>query len=212
MTPGLQKLLQSTVELSQELLLETNLDGAILEISPAWTHMLGWNETELRIRTFWDLVHPDDIERTRKVVMRAAEGETTSAFDIRCRHKEGSYRWISWRVAAHGSVLHCAGRDITAEKDAIAALRESEEALRQKVESTSAITSGVAHDFNNLMQSIVAALELVRKLNASGRSGETERFILSAIGAAQRAAALNQQLVGSRSEKPSNPDDRQSKS
>ena len=139
---------------------------------------------------------------------RAAEDEPTSAFDIRYRRKDGSYRWISWRVVAHGNMLHCAGRDMTAEKDAMAALRESQEALRRprNMEPTAQMTSDVAHEFNNLMQSIVASLELVRKLNASGRSGETEQFILRAIGSAERAAALNQRSVGSRSDKASNPD------
>ena len=50
MTLALQKLLQSTVELSQELLLETNLEGAILEISPAWTHVLGWTASSFESR------------------------------------------------------------------------------------------------------------------------------------------------------------------
>jgi PAS domain S-box-containing protein len=200
MTPGLQKLLESTVELSQELLLETNLDGTLRHISPAWTHVLGWNEAELRTKTFWDLVHPDDLERTREEVLRAAGREMTSTFDIRYRHKDGSYRWISWQVVARGSILHSAGLDKTAEKHATTALRESQE-------STASMTRGVAHDFNNLMQNIVAALELVRKLNASGRSGETERFIVSAINSAQRAAAINQQLQGSPSDMPSNSDD-----
>ena len=200
MAPGLQKLLESTVELSTELLLEASLDGAILKISPAWTRVLGWNESEVRSKTFCGLVHPGDLQRAREELKRATEGDTISAFDVRCRHNEGSYRWISWRVAAHGSTLHGAGRDITAEIDAIAALRGSEEALRRigKTESVRASASE-AHEFNNMLQNIVAALELIQKLIASGRTAETERFILKAIASGQRASALAQRIVGSQS-------------
>ena len=171
---GLEKLLQNTVELSQELLLEARLDGALLEINPAWTALLGWSGHELRVTTLCDLVHPDDLAQTREGLRRAIEVEGTSAFEARCRHKDGSYRWIAWKMLARGNLLHAAGHEFTPR-----------------------LTSGVAHDFNNLMQGMVASLELVRKLVASGRAGESERFIASAIGYAQRAAALNQQLLGS---------------
>ena len=55
------------------------------------------------------------------------------------------------------------------------------------------------HDLNNLMQNIVGALELVRKLLATGRAAETERFISTAIASAHRAAELNQRRGGSSS-------------
>jgi signal transduction histidine kinase len=67
------------------------------------------------------------------------------------------------------------------------------------------LTGGIVHDFNNSLQSIVAALELVRKLIAAGRGKETERFIANAIGAAQRAAALNDRLLSFSSSRPAEP-------
>jgi PAS domain S-box-containing protein len=195
MATGLQTLLQNTIELSQELLLEAHPDGTIRDVSPSWTSLLGWTESDLRGRTFYDFVHPDDLVNTRKALRHAAESGTFYVLDARCPTKDGSYRWVSWTVIVRANVLTAAGRDITAVKEAMAALHESNERLRQLQarDPRSPATRVVAHDLNNLMQNIIGALELVRKMIGAGRFGETERFVASAIGSAHRAAELNQQ-------------------
>ena len=83
------------------------------------------------------------------------------------------------------------------ERDALEALGETHETLRQlqKSESISQLSRGIGHEFNNLMQGIVGSLELVRKLLASGRGEETGKFIDRAINSAQRASALNERLL-----------------
>jgi signal transduction histidine kinase len=53
------------------------------------------------------------------------------------------------------------------------------------------LADGAGHEFNNLMQGIVASLELTRKLIATGRAPETQPFIEKAIASARRAALLN---------------------
>lgn len=96
---------------------------------------------------------------------------------------------------------------MTAEKNSSDAPGESEDSLRlsRRIESISQLTEGIVHDLNNSLQSIVAALELVRKLVAAGRGDETERFIENAIGSARRAAALNVRLLSFSSRRPTQP-------
>jgi len=93
------------------------------------------------------------------------------------------------------------------EKDAVEALRRAQEALRhlQKVDSIAQLSGGIAHDLNNALQNIVASLELVRTLNRAGRSGETERFIATAVNAARGAAGLNQRVVSFSRRQPYTP-------
>ena len=93
------------------------------------------------------------------------------------------------------------------EKNSLDASGESDNSLRlsQRIESTSQLTEGLVHDLNNSLQSIVAALELVRKLIAAGRGNETERFIVNAIGAARGAAALNNSVLNFSSRRPTQP-------
>jgi len=62
----------------------------------------------------------------------------------------------------------------------------------QKLAVVEQLAGGIAHDCNNAFQNILASMELVRKLIATGRGPESERFVASAMKSAQRAAASTQ--------------------
>lgn len=85
--------------------------------------------------------------------------------------------------------------DLSQESDAEQRL-EYETALfqLQRLASIGRLASGLGHEFNNTLQTIVASLELIRRLIETGRSADTPRFIQSAIASAQSAAKLNRQL------------------
>src|SRR5688572_7838793 len=176
MAPGLQSLLHETAGLSRELLFEANPDGTLRTVNPAWTALLGWSDIELQGKPFCELVHPDQVQKAREVLTGAAADPSVFALDARCRGKDGAYRSISWKLAARDGFVFGAGHAVAPGPDAQA-----------------------IHDLNNLMQNIVGALELVRKLLATGRAAETERFISTAIASAHRAAELNQRRGGSSS-------------
>ena len=65
----------------------------------------------------------------------------------------------------------------------------------QKLEVIEQLAGGIGHEVNNAFQNILASMELVRKLVASGRGGEIERFVASGMGSAHRAAALAQRWL-----------------
>ena len=64
-----------------------------------------------------DLIHPDDVERTREAARSLAEDATLSRFDNRYRHKDGNYRWIAWAAVPGGNLINAVGRDFTSEKE-----------------------------------------------------------------------------------------------
>jgi len=70
----------------------------------------------------------------------------------------------------------------------------SQEMLWQdhKMVAVGRLSSGAAHEFNNLMQGVIASLELTRKLISGGRALDAEPFIAKAIASAQQASLLNQ--------------------
>jgi PAS domain S-box-containing protein len=185
------------VDISREVMLQVRHDGAIVAINPACTKVLGYSEPELHAQSFFDLVHPEDSERTQTAISSATAG-ANRAFDNRFRHRDGTYRSIGWVATRSGPDVYVAGLDLTAEKSALERLRQS-----TRTELLGQLTRGIVHDFNNSLQNIVAALELVRKLISAGRGAEAERFIANAIGSAQRAATLNERLLGFADDKQS---------
>ena len=78
-----------------------------------------------------------------------------------------------------------------------AELIQAEEKLRQsqKMEAVGQLTGGLAHDFNNLLAGISGALELMSMRIAQGRFNDIDKYMLSAQGAAKRAAALTHRLL-----------------
>jgi PAS domain S-box-containing protein len=77
--------------------------------------VLGWTEAEVAAMSIWELLHPDDVERTRGGFALTQIGQPAIRFPNRYRCKDGSYRWISWVGIPDDGLVYCSGRDITAE-------------------------------------------------------------------------------------------------
>jgi PAS domain S-box-containing protein len=182
---------------SQDLLVVADRDGVWRTINPAWTKTLGWSEAELLNRTSEWLEHPDDGGVTRAQVKKLGEAGTTVRFESRFRHKDGSYRWLSWTGVSDSEHNYAVARDVTAEKAAAERLKATEEALlqSQKMEAVGQLTGGIAHDFNNLLTGIVGSLDLLQTRLNQGRTDNVARYINAAMTSANRAAALTHRLL-----------------
>jgi PAS domain S-box-containing protein len=186
-----------TWQVSPDLLGALNSEGYFETSNPAWQTVLGWSEEEVAATSIWELLHPDDLERTRGGFALTQIGQPAIRFPNRYRCKDGGYRWISWVGVPEDGFVYCSGRDITDEKTAEVELLKAQEALRQsqKMEAIGQLTGGIAHDFNNLLASISGSLELLEKRLSEGRFDTVYRYIKLAQTAAQRAAALTQRLL-----------------
>jgi PAS domain S-box-containing protein len=182
---------------SEDLLVVADRDGVWQTVNPAWTRTLGWSEAELLNRTSEWLEHPDDNGITGAQVSKLGASQTTVRFESRFRHRDGSYRWLSWTGVADQDHLYAVARDVTAEKAAAERLKATEEALRQsqKMEAVGQLTGGIAHDFNNLLTGIVGSLDLLQTRLNQGRTDNVARYINAAMTSANRAAALTHRLL-----------------
>jgi PAS domain S-box-containing protein len=184
-------------QVSPDLMGALNSRGFFETSNPAWQTVLGWSEAEVASMPIFDLLHPDDLERTREGFEMTQRGQPAVRFPNRYRCKDGSYRWISWFAIPEDGLVYCTGRDITAEREQAEALARAEEALRQsqKMEAIGQLTGGLAHDFNNLLTGISGSLELLQTRVSQGRISELDRYVAAAQGGAKRAAALTHRLL-----------------
>ncbi len=112
-----------TWRVSPDLLGALNARGYFETSNPAWQSVLGWSDAEVASMTIFDLLHPDDVERTRAGFALTQIGQPAIRFPNRYRCKNGSYRWISWVGIPEEGLVYCSGRDIT---DDVAAEAERE--------------------------------------------------------------------------------------
>ncbi len=181
---------------SRDLLVVLDRQGVFHAVNPAVHGVLGWTPEELVGRSFRDFVHPDDLPATEHALVQVT-ADRPEVFDNRWRHRDASYRWLSWTGRPDGEILYAIGRHITAEKEQQAALARAEETLRQsqKMEAVGQLTSGLAHDFNNLLTGISGGLEMLQSRLAAGRTDNLTRYIDIAQAGARRAASLTHRML-----------------
>ena len=179
---------------SEDLLGVTNFGGYFVNVNPAWTAVLGWTADEIRRMHVNELRHPDDAAGAIEGRARLAAGVPTVRIENRFRHKDGSWRWISWTMTAQEALIYVIGRDVTAEKEAAAELLrvQGQLAQSQKMEAIGQLTGGIAHDFNNLLMIIGGNAETLGRRSTEPRS---RRAIEAIQQAAQRGEGLTRQLL-----------------
>jgi PAS domain S-box-containing protein len=102
-------------DLSLDLLCVAGLDGYFKRVNPAFEHTLGYGAAELLSRPFLEFVHPDDRERTAKVVGAMSEGRHISDYENRYIRADSAVRWLQWntRTMPEKGLMYTAGRDVT---------------------------------------------------------------------------------------------------
>lgn len=185
--------------LSTDLMLVAQFDSTITSVNPAWTALLGWDRDELIGRSYLDFVHPDEDGTTKDETGRLNEGMSTVRFENRYRHKDGSYRWLSWSAVPENGMIHGVARDITNEKAASEALAQA-----QKMDAVGQLTGGIAHDFNNLLTVIRSAADFLRRPDLP--DDKRRRYIDAISDTADRGAKLTGQLLAFARRQPLKPE------
>jgi PAS domain S-box-containing protein len=179
---------------SEDLLAVSNFEGYFLSINPAWTRLLGWSEDEIKSMHVSELRHPEDSPASIAARAQLAHGATSVRMENRFRHKDGSWRWLQWTMSASKGLLYVAGRHVTAEKEAAAALERAQRqtAHLQKMDAIGQLTGGVAHDFNNLLMIVSGHAQSLKKRL---KDAKDVRALQAIEMAAARGENLTRQLL-----------------
>ena len=126
-------------DLSLDFLVISSVEGYFKRVSPAVEQVLGWTPEEFTARPFIEFVHPDDIPRTLLEVERQMRtGAPVLQFENRYRHKDGSWRVLSWRSMPDRGLMYATARDVTDSVAAASAEREMRDLLELRVEQRTA--------------------------------------------------------------------------
>lgn len=147
------------VEVTRNIIYSLAVDGTILYVSPQCTEQLGYDPQEMVGKNFTEFIHPDDAGiLVSHIQNHAREGLPAISDQFRVRRKDGTYGWFedktsysagpggSWNLT--GTITDITDRIRTEEvlkkarddlelrvQERTAALRESEERLRLKLDS-----------------------------------------------------------------------------
>jgi PAS domain S-box-containing protein len=140
---------------------EVHPRAGLTYVSPAVTAILGYTPSELYARTLRsrDVVDPADYARLKRMLTDQPLVEPVA---VRMRHKNGRLVWTEHRAVPiygpDGSVVAVEGivRDMTERRQMEAQLAQAE-----RLHSLGVMASGMAHQMNNMLQSVLGHADLL---------------------------------------------------
>ncbi len=144
-----EKELEKIFDLSPDMVCVCTTEGGLLKVSPSCEKILGYTQEEL-LKIGWSkLVHPDDVEQTKKEVEMQLKGDSVANFVNRYRHKDGSYVVLEWQASfAEIGIVYATARDITNRKKAEEELKEKNVLLDGILENTHMMAVYLDSKFN----------------------------------------------------------------
>ena len=114
-----------------------DFEGRFVRVNGLWETKLGYRRDELEGALFIDFVHQEDRERTLEEAAQVMEqSEGSSEFENRYRHKDGSYRWLSWSSvpSPEAGLVYAVAVDVTEARIAENKLRQAATVFKSTVE------------------------------------------------------------------------------
>ncbi|MCP4639072.1 MAG: PAS domain S-box protein [bacterium] len=171
-------------------------DFIVKYVTPSCLDTFGYAPESLVGERSIEYIHPEDIEGALVAfdeVVRKVNPKRPA--EMRFRHADG--HWVDLEVTATNLVgvagvdgIVLAARDVTQRKQIEEEQRRLENRIQrgQKMESLSVMAASIAHNFNNLMQAVLAHIDLAQD---AGEGVDIEGALSDARSAALRASELS---------------------
>jgi PAS domain S-box-containing protein len=145
--------------------------GECTYVNRSWLEFSGQTPEQALRHGFFTSLHPDDAATSERLFREATTQHVPWSHECRVRRKDGLYRYMidtaSPRFGPGGEFLGYVGLliDIQDRKDAEEARQRLEAPLlqAQKMEALGTLAGGVAHDFNNILGTIIGNVALARE-------------------------------------------------
>jgi PAS domain S-box-containing protein len=183
-------IIERIFETSLDLILVVDRKGTFLRVSPSATAILGFHPDEMVGHSAQEFLHPDDLENTRAEMRLARHGRAMRNFECRYVHHDGHAVALAWTgLWSEADQQHFfIGRDMTERLKLEGQLRHA-----QKMEAVGQLTGGLAHDFNNILTTIIGMVEQLA--DEVGDQPKLARIAASLDEAAERGSQLVRRLL-----------------
>jgi PAS domain S-box-containing protein len=195
-----EDLLHGIVEKAPALIYVKDLEGRYLLVNRHMAEVIGVDPASMIGKTAFDVYASEQAQALVAFDQRVLAAGQALEGEEEVQRADGIHTYITIKAPltdANGVVYALCGisTDITARKQTEAALRRSEERLRQaqKMEAIGNLAGGVAHDFNNLLSVILGYSSLL--LQGMEPSDRHRADVEEIERAGTRATALTQQLL-----------------
>ena len=193
------------VENQIDLVVKFDITGRLLYVSPSFCQALGRDESDLIGRRLLPLIHPDDRDMVKETIAGILRPPHRVQAEFRVPVGE-TVTWQAWSCAAvlaESGAIEAAtavGRDVSRRRDLEAQLARS-----RNLRAVGQLAGGIAHEFNNLLQSMLGNVQFViQDVQPVGQTAadlhEIEKSIGKAIGLTGQLLAFGrrQELTSTR--------------
>jgi PAS domain S-box-containing protein len=190
--------------LAIDMLCIAGLDGYFKRLNPAFSETLGYSARELLERPMLDFVHEEDRPATLAEMEKLRHGVPTIQFENRYRCRDGSWKWLSWKVQPFPGegLLYATARDVTHRRkteERIRALNRSLEARAAELEETNreldSFSYSVSHDLRGPLRAIDGFSRMLEEDFNERLDDEGRRLIQVIRDNSQKMAALIDDLL-----------------
>lgn len=138
------------------LLCITDKAGRFVKLNDEWTRVLGYELAELEGQACVQFIHPDDRQSSQRKTAALLAHNEIGTYTNRYRAKDGSFRWIQWRLQPYGEFVFAIARDVTSRKKTETELLES--FAQQDLISQIAQLFAGSEDFDNQADTALAKI------------------------------------------------------